>query len=171
MTEAATHGARVADILSRFDETSGRLLARLEQAGERGEWADSGWTPAQIGAHVAMVNRSLASVIDGSGPGASPPAEGFVERAWPDIVRNVPERNEAPARFVPPPSTSLASAVTDLRSSTAALRDALSRLTPERSRYCFTHRLFGTINLYQVGDFAIAHMIRHNQQAKRVLGE
>jgi hypothetical protein len=58
-----------------------------------------------------------------------------------------------------------------MRSSTARLRDAVSGLTPERSGLCITHRAVGTITLYQVGDFAIAHMIRHNHQAKRVLGE
>ena len=57
--------------------------------------------------------------------------------------------------------------MSDLRSGTARLRGALSGLTPERSRFCFTHRLFGTMSLYQVGDFAIAHMVRHNQQAKQ----
>jgi hypothetical protein len=170
MTDAA-HDARVAEILTRFDETATRFVARLERAGDRGAPADGGWTPAQIGAHVAMVNSSLASVIDGSGPGATPPADGFVERAWADMIRNVPARNEAPARFVPPAAVAIADAVRDLKASTSKLRDALSGLTPERSRYCFTHRLFGTMSLYQVGDFAIAHMIRHNQQAKRALGE
>jgi hypothetical protein len=141
MTDTLTHEARVAGILTRFDDTAARLVARLEGAGDRSAPADGGWTPAQIGAHVAMVNSSLASVIDGSGPGATPPPDGFVE------------------------------AVRDLKADTAKLRTALSGLTPERSRLCFTHRLFGMMTLYQVGDFAIAHMIRHNQQAKRVIGE
>ena len=171
MTDVTAHDARVADILSRFDETSGRFLARLERAGGRGEQAASGWTAAQIGAHVAMVNNSLAAMVDGSGPGATPPAADFVERAWPDIVRNAPERIEAPARLVPAASTSIGQAVADLRSSTEKLRAALASLTTERSQLCFSHRIFGPISLYQVGDFAIAHMVRHNQQAKRVLGE
>ena len=29
----------------------------------------------------------------------------------------------------------------------------------------------GAINLYQVGDWATAHVIRHNRQAKQVLGK
>ena len=89
MTDVTAHDARVADILSRFDETSGRFLARLERAGERGEQAASGWTAAQIGAHVAMVNNSLAAVVDGSGPGATPPADGL-RRAG--VARHRPQR-------------------------------------------------------------------------------
>ena len=171
MLEPTAHAARVADILSRLDETSGRFAARLEKAGSRGEQASEGWTPAQIGVHVALVNQSLASIIDGSGAGALPPADGFVEQSWPEIVSRLPARNESPSRFVPPTSASIGEAVSQLRSSTVRLREALTSLTPERSLHCFTHRLAGPMTLYQVGDFAIAHMIRHNNQAKRTLGE
>ena len=86
----ADHAARVADILSRLDETSQRFVARLERAGPRGQQASEGWTAAQIGMHVGLVNDSFASVIDGSGPGASPPADGFVERTWEEIASQVP---------------------------------------------------------------------------------
>ena len=43
-----------------------------------------------------MVNSSLASVIDGSGPGATPPADDFVERDWPDMVKTVPSATSPP---------------------------------------------------------------------------
>jgi hypothetical protein len=44
-------------------------------------------------------------------------------------------------------------------------------LTPDRaSRFGVTHRVVGTITLYQVGEWATAHTIRHNAQAKRLLG-
>jgi hypothetical protein len=171
VNDSTAHAARIADILSRLDETAARFVSRLERAGDRGQQAASGWTAAQIAAHVAMVNDNFAAVIDGSGPGAVPPPDLFVERSWPDIVGQVPARNESPARFVPPVTTTIADAISHMRSSTARLRDAVSGLTPERSGLCITHRAVGTITLYQVGDFAIAHMIRHNHQAKRVLGE
>ena len=48
---------------------------------------------------------------------------------------------------------------------------ALDRLTPERgSGMGLTHPITGPISVYQIGDWATAHVIRHNQQAKRVLG-
>jgi hypothetical protein len=34
-----------------------------------------------------------------------------------------------------------------------------------------THALVGTISVYQLGEWATAHIKRHNRQAKRVLGE
>ena len=164
-----THDARIADLLTRLQETSDRFCARLEAAGPRAEQAASGWTPAQIAVHVAMVNHSIAGVIAGSTPGAAPPADGFQERAWRDVVSQVPARNEAPPRFHPPERVALSDALQQFRASMAHLRTAMQTLAPDRARYCFTNRAVGMITLYQAGDFAIAHMIRHNQQAKRIL--
>jgi hypothetical protein len=166
---AATHQQRIDDLLGRLSETTTRFGARLESAGPRAELAENGWTPAQIAVHVAMVNENLASVIDGSLPGATPPAAGFQERAWSDVVRNVPARNEAPPRFHPPAQVSLPDALTQFRASAAHLTRAIEGLAEDRGDYCITNKAVGTISLRQAGDFAIAHMIRHNQQMKRVL--
>ena len=53
-----------------------------------------------------------------------------------------------------------------------AIARALDVVTPERGA---THGISsqvvgGTINLYQVGEWATAHVIRHNKQAKQTLG-
>ena len=169
--ESGTHEARIDDLLNRLREASTRFSARVAGAGPRAEQAASGWTLAQIASHVAMVNHNLASVIEGSAQGAVPPAEGYQERAWPDIVRGVPGRNEAPARFQPAASVAAQEGLQQFEQSVGHLARAIESLTPDRARYCITNRVVGTISLYQAGDFAIAHMIRHNQQAKRVLGE
>ena len=164
------HSARIADVLGRLKETTDRFAARIEAAGPRAEQAASGWTPAQIAVHVAMVNDNLAGVIEGSLPGAAAAADGFQERDWAEVVRDVPARNEAPSRFHPPATVAAADAVRQFRDSAAHLSRAIEALPPERAKLCITNRAVGTITLYQAGDFAIAHMIRHNQQAKRVLG-
>lgn len=45
-------------------------------------------------------------------------------------------------------------------------------MTAERNgRMGITHPIVGTIDLYQLAHWATAHVIRHNRQAKRVLGE
>jgi hypothetical protein len=164
-----THQTRIADILTRLHETSTRFSSRIAAAGSRAEQAPAGWTPAQIAAHVAMVNDNLASVIDGSLQGAMPAAEDYQERPWPEVVRNVPARNEAPARFHPPATVAAADALQQFGQSVSHLARAIEALTPVRARYCISTKAVGTITLYQAGEFAIAHMIRHNQQAKRIL--
>jgi hypothetical protein len=163
------HLARIADLLTRLNDTSTRFSTRLAAAGSRAEQAPQGWTPAQIAAHVAMVNHNLASVIEGSVEVAKPPADDYHERPWTDVVRDVPERNVAPARFQPPATVAAGDALQQFEQSVSHLARAIETLTPDRGRYCFTNKAVGTITLYQAGDFAIAHMIRHNQQAKRIL--
>ena len=164
-----SHGARIADLLTRLNETRTRFSTRLSAAGSRAERAAHGWTPAQIAVHVALVNHNLASVIEGSVDAAKAPAQDYQERAWADVVRDVPERNEAPARFRPPASVAAGDALEQFDQSVSHLARAIEALTPDRGRYCITNKAVGTITLYQAGDFAIAHMIRHNQQAKRIL--
>jgi hypothetical protein len=164
-----THRARVDEIIGRLRDTTGRFRTRLAQAGPRAEQAATGWSVAQVAVHVAMVNDSLSGVIEGSVEGAAPPAPDFRERPWPEIVRDVPARNEAPRRFHPPDEVTAADAITQFEASAMRLELALSSLSPERATYTITNRVVGTISLYQAGEFAIAHMIRHNVQAKRIL--
>ena len=49
---------------------------------------------------------------------------------------------------------------------------ALDAVTPERGagHGISSPIVGGAINLYQVGEWATAHVIRHNKQAKQVLG-
>ena len=45
-------------------------------------------------------------------------------------------------------------------------------LTAERGAHLgVTNAIVGTISVYQIGEWATAHIARHNRQAKRVLGE
>lgn len=171
MSDRVGHAERIADLLERVDRASSRLAARIEDAGVRARLATTGWSPAQIGAHVAMVNREFAGLIDGSAPHAAPAPEGFVERPWPEITKGIPERVEAPSRVAPPAEISGEEAAALVRQSATHLRTAIAGLSPDRARYCLTSRVVGTITLYQVGDWAVGHMIRHNQQAKRILGQ
>jgi hypothetical protein len=163
------HQSRIDELLGRLRETTGRFGTRLAQAGPRAEQAATGWSVAQVAVHVAMVNDSLSAVIEGSVDGAVPAAPDFEERAWSEVVRDVPARNEAPRRFHPPERVSAADAIAQFDQSAMRLERAISSLSPERATYTITNRVVGTISLYQAGEFAVAHMIRHNMQAKRIL--
>jgi hypothetical protein len=58
-----------------------------------------------------------------------------------------------------------------LAEASAKFDAALAALDEARgSRYAITHPAIGTVCLRQFGDWATAHTIRHNAQAKRVLG-
>lgn len=171
----ARHLARVRHIRESFAEANERLVARLrrvEHAAAERPPADGGWSAAQIGWHVAAVTRQFAGLVAGDTRGMPLPAD-FAEREWPQIESAIPARLRAADAFVPPPHVTRDDAIAALEAAAVRLAGALDRLTPERAASTgISHPIVGgTINLYQVGEWAAAHVIRHNRQAKRVLGE
>ena len=167
---------RVARLSSAWAEASGRFIARIESAGDAAAGAPpaGGWSAAQIAWHVAVVNDRFAKII-GEGRGATPAAAEFVERGWRDVVAGMPSRRKAPAWAQPPETVDAADALKRLRDSSGGLSSAIAALTPERGAMCirtdFTGNFTETISVYQVAEWATAHVIRHNRQAKRALGE
>jgi len=169
----AAHEQRITSARKAFREAHRRFLARLKAApadGAERPSADGGWSAAQIAWHVAAVNAAFAALI--SGERAAPPLpDGFAERSWDDISKTMPARIEASGRSIPPAGVKIGDALAALDESAEKLDAALSVLTPDRgSTLGVTHHAVGTVNLYQVGEWATVHIIRHNIQAKRVLG-
>ena len=176
MDPLAAHRARVSHLRESFAEANERLVARLRgsddeaarRVPERG-----GWSAAQIGWHVARVTTRFSGFISGDLPGAQPLPSGFVERPWAEIAPTVAERLEAPPGFQPPPGVSRMEAISALEASGMQLARALDAVTPERGagHGISSPIVGGAINLYQVAEWATAHVIRHNKQAKQVLGK
>lgn len=128
-----------------------------------------GWSAAQVAAHVAAVNGSFASIIDGTFAVAKPPDEGFVERPWPVIGAAMPEKIQAPSRVHPPAAVSRDEALASLDAANARLVAALRGVDADRAGWTMESPVVGRVSLYQVGEWATAHLIRHNQQMKRLL--
>ena len=171
--KSSDHLARVRHLREAFASANERLVKRLRQAdGEAVERAPVGeWSAAQIGWHVASVNTRFSALIAGEVPAAKPLPDDFVEKPWEAIAAEMPAKLQAPAAAVPPPSVHKKDAVAALEASAIKMARAFDTLTPERgARIGVTNPLVGTINLYQVGEWAAAHVARHNAQAKRILG-
>lgn len=172
--DVISHAARIDAIVASIEEALGRFRARLASAdasaAERAPEA-GGWSAAQVAAHVALVNGSFASIVDGSRPVAQPAPEGFVERPFAQIAAGIPAKLEAPSRAQPEAEVSRDAAVSRLDETGAKLIAGLRGLDAERARLTIESPIVGgRISLYQVGEWAAAHIIRHNQQAKRLLG-
>jgi hypothetical protein len=168
------HSDRVHQLSASFEEANGRLIARLRgaAAGTVERVPPDGWSAAQIAWHVAAVTTRFAGIISGEIAAAQPVSPDFRERPWAEVTASIPERAEAPAAVLPPVDVSADTAVSALVTSGEAMAAALASLTEERgARMGITHRVVGAISLYQVGEWAASHVIRHNRQAKRVLGE
>ena len=168
------HLARVRHLRESFAEANERLVSRLRNAtDEAAEQAPGGgWSAAQIGWHVAAVTTRFAGVMSGDLDGAQALPADFRPREWSDIAAAVPSALTARGPVVPPESVGRAAAIAALEASGGRMARAFDTLTPERgARLGITHAVVGTINLYQLGEWATAHVIRHNRQAKRVLGQ
>ena len=172
--KSADHLARVRHLREEFASANERLVRRLRESdyhvAERTP-PDGGWTAAQIGWHVATVNTRFAALIAGDVPAAKPLPADFRERPFTDIYADFPERLPAAAAATPPPTVTRHDAVAMLEASAVKMARAFDTLTPERgARIGVTNQLVGTINLYQVGEWAAAHVARHDAQAQRTLG-
>ena len=169
------HLTRVRHLREAFAGANERLVARLRRVDDHAAEArmGGGWSAAQIGWHVAKVSTQFAGLISGERPGAQPLPAGFVAREWTAIAAEVPDKLQAPRGVEPPPHVRRAEAIAELEASGVRMARAFDALTPERGTgFGITSAIVGgTITLYQVGEWATAHVIRHNRQAKRVLGE
>ena len=158
-----------------FAEANERLVARLrgatDEAAER-HVPDGGWSAAQIGWHVATGHDAVRGLMSGDVGGRAAAAGGFPRADVAEIVAAIPPRLQAPAALAPPPGVRRGQAIAALEAAGMRMARALDSFTPERgARMGITSAVVGSITVYQIGEWAIAHIIRHNQQAKRVLGE
>jgi hypothetical protein len=173
-TRLDSHTDRIASLRQSYASAHGRFVDRLQrvsaEAAERAP-SEGGWSAAQIGWHVAAVDAAFADLISGARATQQLPDD-FQERAWTDVAMEIPSTLQASSAVTPPAGVRRADALTALAASAQKIDSALEALPADRgSRFGLTHRLVGTISLYQVADWAIAHTIRHNAQAKRMLGE
>jgi uncharacterized damage-inducible protein DinB len=168
------HSTRLAQIRESFAEANQRLLVRLRDASDEAAErpAGGGWSASQIGWHVAAVTRGFAGLISGDVPAATPLDAAFRERAWTDVAASIPDRLQAPAAAVPPETVRREDAIRAVDDAGRQMVLALETLKPERGdRMGITHPIVGVISVYQIGEWATAHVARHNRQAKRALGQ
>ena len=170
MVEA--YGTRRDGLLAQIDEATGRLRARLASATleEAAVPAPGGWSAAQVVQHVAGFNHLLAAIVSGAVPAAREAAPEFQPRQWTDILATLSGRFEAPRQLQPPADVTRDDALAALDTAAGEVRAAFASMTDERATMTMTHPRVGTITLSQVGDWIVAHTIRHNAQMKRVLG-
>ena len=168
----STHLSRVRHLRESFSSENEHLVQFLRQADHAAaERATPGqWSAAQVGWHVAAVNTRFAAVIAGDAPAAKTLPDDFVERPWTEIAAAIPEKLEAAAAATPPPRVTCHDAIAALESSAVKMARAFDTLDAERgAKIGITSPVVGTINLYQVGEWAASHVARHYQQAKRAL--
>jgi hypothetical protein len=170
--QQATHFARVRHLREAFASANEHLVGRLRGVSDHDAERPhgSGWSAAQTAWHVATVSTRFAALIAGDVPAAKPLEDGFVERPWDAVAAEIPEKLQATSAATPPAHVTRHDAIAALEAAAVKMAHALDTLTTERgSRIGVTNPLVGTINLYQVGEWAAAHVVRHDRQVERAL--
>lgn len=166
-----THTERVTQTAAAFEAAMDRFLARVSAVpaadAERSP-GDGRWSIADITWHIAVTNEGFAALVDGSRPLAKAPEPGFVETPFAEIQARVPERLEAPEQFHPPAGLTMAAALDRARASRGRFAAAYRGLGEDRGAWTIKS-ILGLLTVRQVGDWAVAHVARHNAQAKRTL--
>jgi len=169
-----THAERIERVRREYREAHARFVARLDGASPEAVTrapAEGGWSAVQIGWHVAAVDATFAGLMTGEVPAAKELPEGISAKPWSEIVVAIPDKIEAGKRVQPPPSPDRDEVMRSLAESAAKVDAALAGLAEERAaRLAITHPVLGAVALAYIGDWATSHTIRHNAQAKRVLG-
>lgn len=164
------HAGRIRAAAAAFRAANHTLIAdldHLDEATATRQPAAGGWSPAQIGWHVAETSRLLAGMLTGEVPGPRA-APGFVEDTH--IFSRVPSRVESRIPEIQPPAgTTRQEAITKLRATEAPTVLAIESLTPERAGGYTLQLPFGILSLYQCAEFIGAHVGRHQGQVQRCL--
>ncbi|HYT67975.1 MAG TPA: DinB family protein [Vicinamibacterales bacterium] len=88
-----SHDDRIRNAINGFEAATARIVRLLEGLNEEAAKRaaeDGGWTPAQVGVHVAMTNELFAGVFSGAVPMAQPAPAGFAEN--PNVFSSVPSK-------------------------------------------------------------------------------
>ena len=157
---------RAATILARFSAAQQSFLSKLRGLDPEGaEYHPSveSWSAAQIGAHVAMANEWTAAVLLGSTPLAQPAPAGFTEQYSTSRGSGVPWNVKA-FPLHPPDVISLDNTVERLRTSGHHLSRAIASLTAERGAGYTITLPVGTLSLFELAEYTVAHVSRHSAQ-------
>ena len=165
---AHSHQNRIHATVSTFLLASEGLIATLERLNDAAAThrpAGGGWTPAQIGYHVAITNDFLAGILTGASPKAFLAPAGFREN--PHVFSGLPEKVPTFSSLEPPADVSRAQAIARLRESTTEAVHAIESLSPQRASGEVVQFPFGAISLYQLSEFLGRHVLRHEGQVQR----
>ena len=165
-SKPGTHADRIAAAVAAFKAAHEEFIADLMAMAEPERApAGGGWTPAQVAWHLADTNLHVAALIAGRAAGVRE-SPGFAEDST--AFSRIPERVPTPIPDVQPPAVDTrADAVARLRASEAPTVTAMQSLTEARARNFTVDFPFGTINLYQVVEWAGKHVTRHRAQLSR----
>ena len=171
---------RLTELLEYLDSRRARLLAAV--ADVNADVAEirpreGSWSAAQILTHLAMVEASVARLVEKSvkwarehGVGPESSDESILQSLDARTVATSRERIDAPEMLEPPGDAKLGTALESLSASRNALRRALEAGDGlDLAMVKRPHRILGDINIYEWGLFIAQHEERHTRQINETI--
>jgi len=168
---STSHESRISNAISSLQAATASIVQVLEALTDeaaRTAPQGGGWSPAQVGLHVAMTNDLFAEIITGGVPMSKPAPVGFSED--PDVFSKAPSKIKTPDPLEPPAAgVTRADAIARLRSAQMTAEGALKTLSPDRASGRVIELPLGVITLYQAAEYLGPHTSRHIAQIQRCL--
>jgi uncharacterized damage-inducible protein DinB len=169
---SAAHSTRIQVSATAFKTAADTFVSSLERLSDDAATAkpkDGGWTPGQIGMHLALANELFAGILTGAVPMAQTAPAGFAED--PQVFSRIPNKITTFPSLVPPDGVKRDEALDRLRRANDQVFAAIQSLPADRAASQCVQLPFGAISLYQFADFAGGHLVRHAAQLQRALAD
>lgn len=167
---SAAHSTRIQTFATAFKTAADAFVSSLEGLSEDAAMTgpkEGGWTPAQIGMHLALANELFAGILTGAVPMAQAVPAGFTED--PQVFSRIPNKITTFPSLVPPDGVQRGEALDRLRRANDQVVAAIQSLPADRAASQCVPLPFGAISLYQFADFTGGHIVRHAAQLQRAL--
>ncbi|MEX2271904.1 MAG: DinB family protein [Vicinamibacterales bacterium] len=149
--------------LTQVHKESDALRKAADDAAATRAPAEGGWTAAQIGYHVGLANLRLADTTVKRMDEAPPD---FVEEQ--DVLKRVPDKVQTFEALQPPSEINKGAAIEKLDEGFSAVIETFRTLPEDRAQQIVKFP-FGTLSMYQLGEFVVQHARRHVEQIRRAL--
>jgi hypothetical protein len=160
------HKERIAGIVADLEQVHSECTALLKAADDAAATrmpADGGWNAAQVGYHVGIANTRLAESTLKRTEQAPPD---FVEER--DVLGRVPKKIQTFEALQPPSEINKGAAIEKLDSGFKTVIEAFRSMPEDRGSQIIKFP-FGTLSMYQLGEFVVLHARRHMEQMRRAL--
>lgn len=167
---STSDSTRIQASAAAFKAAADAFVAELERLTDETAAVQSkgdGWTPAQIGMHLALSNELFAGVLTGAVPMAQPAPSAFAED--PHVFSRVPAKITTFPSLEPPAGVKRSEVLERLRLANQQMLQAIEALPADRATSQCVQLPFGLITLHQFAEFTGAHMIRHTVQLQQVI--
>jgi hypothetical protein len=157
----------VRDMFAQANDTLASEVDTLDRATAVRNPAPDSWNAAQLAHHVALTNGFLSGAISGSIAEVMKPRPADFQETLASMDLSAPI--ETFSILEPPEDADPGDAVSRLRESQDIFFNALDTVSEERCGAECIELPFGLFSLYEVAEFAAAHVVRHTGQMRRAV--